>query len=106
MKTILLLILFSYSFLENCEKNLVKITSRECHALTLDSNYSKCCYLYVEEDNFVTSVCYPITKEQLEAYDEMYAYIERTYPDADELKFDCNSHYINLVILTLISLLF
>jgi len=103
----LLMLFAGFSQLEICRENYTVITSKECHALALNSEYDHCCFLYVEEDKEIKQRhCVPLKKEQFEAFDEYFDYQKHLYPDADELKFDCNSQILIISLLAILLILY
>ena len=104
-----LLMLFTVFCLEaqDCSGSVSVITSQECHALNVISNEGRCCFLYVEEKKGVKERrCVPITKEQFEGFKEYFEYLKQEYPDANELRFDCNSQILSISLLAMLAVLY
>jgi hypothetical protein len=109
MKT-LYLILFAFLVSQISSRKCVEATlptkASDCHDSTDKDAYYRCCYIYVKDKSGQeVKTCFPIDEATYKDIGKAIDEQKKNYPDLDKIKFDCNSKYVALSVLSLILLL-
>ena len=107
MKAFLLLMLVVLSSCEDyCTVLYAGKSAEECNKLTKTPGVDYCCWFHYKESGGEINVCYPINKEVYEKIGEFVDALEKEYPNASDIKFDCSSKYLSVALITLLLVLF